>query len=48
MPCFGWDALLPLKYIDGEYNKTNATRVRRFLPDEAKKIYDMDLPNTSK
>ena len=44
--CLLWmGCLTPLKYIDA--NTTKLMRQgKRFLPDEARKIYDMDLPNT--
>ena len=43
--CLLWmGCLTPLKYIDGETTKL-MRKGKKFLPDEAKKIYDMDLPN---
>ena len=44
--CLLWmGCLTPLKYID---EKTTALmrQGKRFLPDEARKLYDMNLPNT--
>lgn len=43
--CLLWmGCLTPLKHIDGETTKL-MRKGKQFLPDEAKKIYDMDLPN---